>query len=481
MAFHSSWISKLKEDRAATISTVPFGWLVEDGVRQGFVYGGHLHTPTGSKPAGKVDRALAERYTPKGTIQPYLDAHQMLIAQRRPAADAMQAISFASPLVALIGQTGFVMSVYSQESGIQKTSALRVNASVWGHPWKSMQKLDDTTNAVFRKAGQIRHLPIVWDELRAGDDAQKFSDFVFQLSGGVEKARLKATTEFQSVGDWATILVGASNNSLLSAINKANKATEAGAMRIFEYVVPRATQGIISTADATMMVSTLDENYGVAGMMYAKFLGENFDVVRDATLARLKDYEIRCGARPEERFWFALIACLQQGATYANQVVGTSFDLLALEKFLIDTLQGMRTAKLDTTVNMRDPINLSEMLSRYLNFQRAEHTVVTDRHISRHIKATAAIKSDFSRLKEAHVHITQDDGHLRLRLAAFNEWLDKQKLPSTIILNELKNQFGATYTKQSRLAWGTNFLTQPDQCLTFDYRHPGFPPNWAPY
>jgi hypothetical protein len=481
MAFHSSWISKLKEDRAATISTVPFGWLVEEGVRQGFVYGGHLHTPTGSKPAGKVDRALAERYTPKGTIQPYLDAHAMLIAQQRPAADAMQAISYASPLVALIGQTGFIMSVYSQESGIQKTSALRTNASVWGHPWKSMQALDDTPNAVFRKAGQIRHLPIVWDEVRTGDDAQKFSDFVFQLSGGKEKARLKATTEFQSVGDWATIMVGASNNSLLSAVNKANKATEAGAMRIFEYVVPKATQGIISTADATMMVSALDENYGVAGVMYAKFLGENFDVIRDETLARLKDYEIRYSARPEERFWFALIACLQQGATYANAVIGTSFDLVALENFLTGTMQGMRTAKLDTTVNMRDPMNLSEMLSRYLNFQRAEHTVVTDKHISRHIKATAAMKSDFSRLKETHVHITQDDGHLRLRLAAFNEWLDKQKLPSTIVLNELKHQFGATYTKQSRLAWGTNFWTQPDQCLTFDYRHPGFPAGWAPY
>jgi hypothetical protein len=480
MTFHSSWVSKLKQDRSATISTVPFGWLVEDGVRQGFVYGGQLSSPSGAKPAGKVDRALAERYTPKGTIQPYLDAMAMLMAQKRPAIDALLAVSYGSPLVALIGQTGFIMSVYSQESGIQKTSALRTNASVWGHPSMSMQTLDDTSNAVFRKAGQIRHLPIVWDEVRTGDDAQRFSDFVFQLSGGKEKARLKATTEFQSVGDWATILVGASNNSLLSAVNKANKATEAGAMRIFEYVVPKATQGIISTADATMMVSTLDDNYGVAGLMYAKFLGENFEVARDETLNRLKDYEIRYGARPEERFWFALIACLQQGATYANAVVGTSFDLKALEKFLIDTLAGMRTSKLDTTVNMRDPVNLSEMLSRYLNFQRPEHTLITDTYIAPNRKATASVKSDFSRLKETQVHVAQD-GHMRLRLTAFNEWLDKQKLPSTIVLNELKLQFGAQYTKQSRLGYGTNFMTQPDQCLTLDFRHPGFPPDWAPY
>jgi hypothetical protein len=480
MTFHSSWVQKLKHDRATTMNSVPFGWLVEEGERLGFVYGGYLWGPNGNKPAGKTDKELAARYTPKGSLQPYLDASNMLFAQKRPPIEALLAVSYASPLVSLIGQTGFILSVYSQESGIQKTTALNINAAVWGHPQHTKQTLGATINSVFRRAGLLRHLPIVWDEVRTGADANKFSDFVFQLSGGIEKSRLKSSTEFQTVGDWATIMASAANTSMLEAINKANKATEAGAMRIFEYVIPKATQGIISTADATMLVSQLDENYGVAGLHYAKFLGENSETIRDETLALLKEYENNFIARPEERFWFALIACLQQGATYANRIVGTKFDLPALEAFLIDTLSGMRTSKGDTTVDMRDPLNLSEMLSRYLNAQRIEHTVVTDTYVPPLAKAMASLKTDPTRTKEVFVHLSQD-GHLRMRLSAFTEWLNKQKLPSTIIINELKNQFGATYTKQARLAWGTPLFTQPDQCLTIDFHHANIPAGWAPF
>jgi hypothetical protein len=283
------------------------------------------------------------------------------------------------------------------------------------------------------------------------------------------------------MGDWATILVGASNNSLLGEINKANKGTEAGAMRIFEYVIPRATQGIISTADATMMVSALDENYGMAGMLYAKFLGENFDLVRDETMARLKDYEIRYKAKPEERFWFALVACLLQGAEYANQIIGTHFDTYAMESFLLSTLQGMRQSNVDATTNLRDPVNLSEVLSRYLNFQAAEHTLITDNFVPPQSKATTTIRNDILRMKEAQVHLTKLDQHLRIRLTAFTKWLEDQKIPVTIVLDELKVQFGAVRTKQSKLGWGTDRFTLPDQCVTFDLNNPNFPADWKPY
>ena len=131
------------------------------------------------------------------------------------------------------------MSACSQDSGAGKTVALRIAASVWGHPIHSTQSLDDTHNAVIHKLGQVRNLPVYWDEVKGEDQAEKFVNIAFALTGGRGKARMTQQITVRATGSWETMLVACSNDSIAESISSVQKSSLAGEMRVFEFQVAK--------------------------------------------------------------------------------------------------------------------------------------------------------------------------------------------------------------------------------------------------
>src|SRR5579871_466722 len=232
--FVVSWIEKLQKTKGMSVSSVPFGWNTAFGKIDGFCFGGHVWSPNGERQAASPDFVIAQQYEPTGAIEPWITAAKMVTQQKRPALDAVIAASFGAPLVRFTGQTGLLMSLYSIESGIGKSTALKIAQAVWGDPIKAMQGLSDTQNSVVNKIGEIRSLPLFWDELKTEDDTKKFVNLAFQLSLGKEKSRLTQSSQQRNPGTWQTILVSASNESLLDFVLTRTKMTTAGLYRVFE-------------------------------------------------------------------------------------------------------------------------------------------------------------------------------------------------------------------------------------------------------
>ena len=64
------------------------------------------------------------------------------------------------------------------------------------------------------KLGEVRHLPVYWDEIKSEEQAQKFVNLAFQLSAGREKSRLTQTAGAKKYGTWETMLIACSNDSV---------------------------------------------------------------------------------------------------------------------------------------------------------------------------------------------------------------------------------------------------------------------------
>jgi hypothetical protein len=474
--FLMSWVQKLQESKDS-VKSAPFGWSVDvrTGQLEGFVFAGRVWTPAGNRPAANPDLEIQRQYTPTGQAEPWADAIKLVTGIGRSDLDAIVAASFGAPLVRFTGQQGLQMSVYSSASGIGKTTALKAAQAVWGDPVSGLQGLGDTKNAVINKIGQIRHLPLFWDELKTDEQVKKYVELTFEVTGGREKARMTQNVQQRKPGTWQTMLVSASNDSLRDQVLGSTKTTTAGLYRLFEYEVKKSTKGQINSSDAQRSLAKLNDNFGQIGLEYAKFLGANFEQLDEEVGSFLRALTAELGASNDERFWMALITCICMGARYANQLKFTSIDEHALKSFLVAVLVDMRTQGANQTVDMHNVMNVSNQLAQFLNAMRGRNTLITDRiHIAQGRPAPNGIKilCDVSRVDAVYVQKGVEDKLLRFSSTYFNHWLRQQEFPQQVFTEAFKREFGMQKVR-GRLAAGTSLQAGAVEYLfEIDLCHP---------
>jgi hypothetical protein len=481
--FMVSWIESLREEKDSVVQSSPFGWYRKDGGIQGFIFGKRVFSDKPDRPASNPDPVLERHYSPTGTITPWMIASKMITDQKRPALDAILASSFAAPLVTLVGQTGLLMATYSKESGIGKSTTMKVAQAVWGHPIKAVQSLSDTQNSVLKKLGDTKNLPMYWDELKRDEDVRKFVQLAFQLAQGKEKSRMTSQVTYHEPGSWETLLCATSNNSIIDYITGQTRTTSAGLARVFEFTIPPPSSGgagQISPATAQQITAALTDNYGHAGLIYARFLGRNFERIAQEVDAKLHAYEEAHQVTSEERFWLALLTVITMGAKYANETGLCEIDEAALEKFMVEKFYEMRGERKEAPVDIDNPITLLGHLARYLNEKRARNTITTN-----YVYKAAGrppvhpnpngvqLKEINNRVEEVLVHFGVDQHQLRIAKEPFGAWLDEAQLPRRLIFNQFKLTYGMVETR-GRLGAGTPYGGHAEAVLDFDLKHPAF-------
>lgn len=466
--FFLSWIETLQRHKDA-VASAPFGWSRRGGKVDGFVYGGRLWTPNDDKPSATADSVIARQYTPSGDPQAWKDAAKLVTGQGRPDLEAIVASSFGAPLVAFTGHLGVIMSAYSQESGIGKSTALKIAQSVWGDPITAVQSLNDTSNSVMGKIGEVRNLPIYWDELKTEEDTKKFVNITFQMGQGKEKSRMTASAKQREPGRWQTLLVSCSNESLLDYVTQHTSTTTAGLYRIFEFSVKKAdvgASGQINPSDATITLSKVNDNYGMIGLEYAKWLGQNFSAigVEVADISRSLTQEVN--ANNEERFWMATITCTLLGAAYANKLGFAQFDVIGIKNFLFSVLNKMRGEVTAQPVDMKNNEHVSNRLAQFFNAMRGRHTLITNKiHVSKGKPATGSIKvlNDATKLDYIAIHVGHDDKLVRISSQYLGEWLREKGVNRQGFVAAMIDRFGARKVS-GRIGSGT-ILAGPTEYL----------------
>ena len=464
--FIVSWIEKLQTVKDSVVNSAPFGWMVKDGKVQGFIFGSQLWTPNGNTPSAVGDPVIAASYTPSGDPDAWREACKLVTSQGRPELDAVIASAFAAPLVKFTGQLGLMMSIYSSASGIGKTTALKVAQAVWADPVRAMQGLDDTPLSVLNKIGHLKALPLYWDEMKTDEDTKRFVNLMFALTGGREKNRLRADSSQKGGGSWQTMLISASNESIIDYVVNRTKTSTAGMMRTFEYEVKPGVSGQIETADADQIMSKLHDNFGYVGLEYAKWLGANFTQIEIDVSECRKRIGIETNASNDERMWTSVVSVILMGAKYANDLGYTEIDEERLKGFMFETLEKMRTNTREQPNDMTNSTNVENVLAQYLNAMRARHTVwVNYIPISRgRPPKEIKVLRDTSKLEDLTVHIGIENKLMRISSTNFSDWCKDKGYSRQIVVRCLEKEYGCKMVN-GRMGSGTQFASLANEYM----------------
>lgn len=472
--FFVSWLQQLQQHKESVISASTFGWSIIDGKTEGFTYAGRVWTPDGDRPAANPNAVLQYQYTPKGNLQPWADSAKVVYEQQRPALDAILAVAFAAPLVRFTGFGGLILNAYSAESGIGKTTAMKVSQSVWASPVLAMQGLDDTSNSVLNKMGQLRSLPMYWDEIKSEEQVKRFCSIVFNLTGGREKTRLNADSTLKNSGTWQTMMVSASNDTLIDGMTRAVGSTTAGLHRLFEYVVEKPATVTRDLGSVQRLLGQLDENYGHAGLAYAKFLGVHHARVEREVADIQDELYTEAGVKQEERMWLATMAVLLKGAAYANELGLTDIDVPRLRDFLMGVLAKMRGEVDKSPSDLNNDMAVSTILAEFLNNTRGRNTLITNRvWIARGKppKGAVNILTDLSKIGEVAVQIGREDGILRISSTFLSRWMAERGYSRHTFVKRLSEEFG-TKVVNGKLGSGTDMAAAMEYLIEMDMNHP---------
>lgn len=474
--FCVAWIKRLQRERDAVVSAVPYGWVENEGVLEGFSYAGHVWGPGSCREAPHDDSGLFQIYSPRGALQPWVEAMEIITNQENPALETIVAASFAAPLMRFNGFEGVLVSGYGT-TGLGKTTALDVGLAVWANPQMGKNGLNDTINHTFAKLGRIKSLPIYWDEIQNDQQQRTASEMLFQLTGGKERGRQKSSLKIAVSGSWQTMMITCANVSLVDAIMKNNKSHTAGLARLFEFEVtkPAHGKGRLDLADASRAFAKLKTNHGHVGQAYAQFLGANFERIDAETGQWFKDLSKDLGAVQEERFWVIAASQLLSGARYANEIGVANFHIDQMKQFVANTFNFLRLQVKSAPVDMSNKVNIGSVLTQYMNEMEKRHTIKTD-HIHTGVgkppKNYVHILNDVTTLDGAYVHFSRDDGLLRISISKINEWLEYKEMSARPVTKALEEQFGAKVIV-ARIGAGTHLVRGQERLYEIDMKARG--------
>lgn len=472
--FFVSWLQKLQNSKDSVVSAAPFGWSVVDGKIEGFAYAGRVWMQGGDRPAANPNPQLQYQYSPKGDMKVWRDIAKIVYEQNRPDINAILAVGFAGPLVRFTGFPGLILNAYSPESGIGKTTAMKTSQAVWGNPVLAMQGLNDTSNSVLGKMGQIRSLPMYWDEIKSEAQVKRFCSIVFDLTGGREKTRMNADATLRLSGTWQTMMVSASNDSLVDGMAREVGSTTAGLHRLFEYAVEKPAQVTHDIGAVQRLVGKLEDNFGHAGLIYAKFLGANWKRVEAEVAAMQDELYTETKVKQEERMWIATMAVILKGAQYANELGLTDINVPDLKQWAMGVLEGMRREVDKTPSDLTSDLSASTVLAEFLNSTRSRNMLVTNRiwtSKGKPSKGAIQIQCDTSRLGEISVHLGKEDRLLRISSTFFTRWMGERKYSRQTWVKKMEKEFGLRIIN-GKLGGGTDMVCAMEYLIELDLNHP---------
>ena len=450
------WLKQLQQFKKVGDSIAHLGWTHSDEEGHSFITAARTfykgRAQKNLPPLGM--EAFAKHFTPKGHIESWREAANAILSTKQQELVAVVASAFAGPLMYFTDISGALLSVTSHRSGVGKTSAMKVAQAVWAAPDSAMSSLDDTEASVAKKMTFLHNLPAYWDELRGDNAMDDFAKMTFKLTQGKERTRLKADTSMREVSSWQTMMVAASNSSIMAYVGHTTGYSEAGILRVFEVNVP-ALQSTVSQSEARRVFAELKNNYGTAGEVYAKFLIKNVDSLQKIVNSFIERVHTKSNAVTNERFWVTTAGVILAGAFLAKKAGILDFNTSKLERFLLANIDACRQmAKTREYVS-----SAPALLMRYLD-ANLQNRLVTDRMPLGKGRIKAQLLADAPRYKVAY-QIAVEDKILRVPFSGLSDWLVKSgHKDAQQIIDDLIMLYGAKRHAKATLGAGTHYATQ---------------------
>jgi uncharacterized protein (DUF927 family) len=198
-----------------------------------------------------------------------------------------------------------------------------------------MSSWKGTSNALIGKLDGLDGTLMVFDELSKVENTEVLTSTLYTISDGAGKDRMMSPTEMQSTNVIRTNVLSVGEESLLEKANNQNTGLN---IRVCEI----STQFTKSAAQAEAISACCYENYGHAGMKFAKYLVNNLtygdvSALRQSYLESYEQELIAAGSLSKATRRLAEFgAILLTVADIAEKALGIAFTKDKIVEFLVD-------------------------------------------------------------------------------------------------------------------------------------------------
>lgn len=451
-----------------------FGWA-----NNNFILGPRRYSATGVEDielAPTITSDMRGAYVTKGSLAEWVKLTRLLDTAGLEFHAMCLLVGMGAPFLAFTDLDGFVISMYSPESGTGKTTTGHWINSVWGHPRAIQIGRNDTMNAMYHTMVLLNNLPAYFEEI-TNITPEQTSDFVYNAATGRERRRLTQTAELREAGSWKLPVFASTNRSLVQKLQNNKLSSEGELQRIIEYPFHRnavfdgATDG---TPVGLKIATVLRDNHGVAGDTLMRALLRVPDMrvlVSSAYSAFTKEFGFEFTAK--ERFFQAA-----HTIAYMAGKLGTKLGLIEFDykRVIEKSLKYVRANQSETALMRTDAYDVVGMFTNeHTNSLVCEVTDTSRTHPTAIARLPPVVKDLRARLEAVHDGKgNMSAAQLFVDRAYFNRWCQTHGVDGGDVVEQLNTEGVSVKSLRISLGRRTPVVTTAVYCYQIDVKHPRF-------
>lgn len=383
-------------------------------------------------PPCSLTEEIAPLYSAKGD----LDAWKTVVNTYNNIGNEARAFAFfvsmGSPLYTFCGVGSMLVHLTNSASGVGKSTAQMVGASIWGHPVMTMLNENDTAMAKQQRAGVLGNIAIMFDEL-TNMSGEETSDFVFRFSFNRGRNRMQSqiNAERKNSATWSMPGITSGNNSLHDVLKAFKTSSEGEMFRVMEIQVYK-DETLTKEQSDYLFNELLLNNYGIAGETFMKYVVPNQRDVVKRLLEVQKEFDKAAGFGQKERFYSACCAAAFTGAEIAYKLGLHNIDVERIKQWAIKTF-----GKMAKHVEATSTDNANDVLGQFLNEHIRNTMVINSNAGMTHKDSFLPALPTVHPAGELVIRYEPDTHFVYVARAKLQSWCAERRIPYAPMWNKL--------------------------------------------
>lgn len=366
---------------------------------------------------------------------------------------------FGSLLMPFLDKSSAVVNLFNTESGQGKTAILQAMTSIYGDPREDSNLMlvkGDTMNSIIHRLGYMGNLPQAVDEFTE-PTAEEIHELLKFATTGRGKNRLMNGVNGERPNDtkFDLIAVLSSNTDFKTVMLQAKAQVSGEIMRFIQFKIEEDFS--LTKTEADEIFGKLLHNYGHAGEIYAQYLVQNIDAVRQLVKDTHKKIDEELGLVGKERFFSATIAAVLTGASIAKRL---GLHDIPVEPVYKAVAGQMHLSRMDLKERGFDVMS---SLADYINSSIRDILVINGNVDNRSGVQQAPIVKPMNGIK---ARIEPDQEMLYIPCTEFRTYCDKIKVPYNDFVKGIQKEGILQYKSENKnLTKGMDIKAPPTRCL----------------